>query len=279
MENSAPVSSYNDGTILYNHIKYENVSKKLFGAQTHDVWEMIFLKEGDLNYTVEGNIYHVKSNSLILTRPGSAHVLQLNDTKVYDRYDILFDNSILTKNIQKQIPPDLHVITFEKPEMILFLFEKLDYYYKYFDGEIMGNILRFCIEEVLYNSLISSHIFDFEKEDIYKKNDILIKAIEYINANISTNFTLDTLCQEIFITKGYLYKIFKQFLDISPKKYIISKRLAKAQLAMKDKKKPTEIFFECGFTEYSTFYRNFVKFYGYPPSDESNTQKIIEINS
>ena len=279
MEIYGKISMYADDTIIYNHNKFQNCNSTTFGAQAHDVWEMIFLKEGDLNYIIEGSGYRVKPYSLILTRPGYMHFIQFNDRSVYDRYDILFDSKILLPELYKKIPSDLHVITFEKPDEILKSFEKMDYYYNHFDGAIMGNLLHHLIEEILCNIIISSRLYDIEKEDVVMKNEVLMKAIEYIKDNIGNDFTLDELCQTLYITKGYLHKLFKQTLDISPKKYIISKRLAKAQRAIRHKKKPTEVYAECGFTDYSAFYRNYKKFYGYAPSDELNVKKIREIKS
>lgn len=279
MENSAKISVYSGDVITYNHIRYQNCNSTTFGAQAHDVWEMIFLKEGDLNYIIEGSGYRVKPYSLILTRPGYMHYLQFNDCAIYDRYDILFDAKILLPDLYKKIPSDLHVISFEKPEEMLRNFEKMDYYYTHFEGELMGNMLHHLIEETLCNVIISDRLFEFKKEDVFMRNEVLIKAIEYIKENLESDFSLDELCQELYITKGYLHKLFKQILDISPKKYIISKRLAKAQRAIRHKKKPTEVYAECGFTDYSAFYRNYKKFYGYSPSDELNVKKIREIKS
>ena len=44
------------------------------------------------------------------------------------------------------------------------------------------------------------------------------------------------------------------------------KRLSKAQQLIAMGKKPTEIYTECGFTDYGTFFRNYTKHFGFSPS-------------
>lgn len=279
MQRVSKFSEYSDDVITFNHIKFENCEEVYFPAQTHDVWEMIFLKEGDLNYTIEGNIYKVKSQSLILTRPGYTHFLQLNDRTVYDRYDILFDAGIVHSALCKKIPKDLHIAVFDKPNEVFVRFKKIDCYSEHLEEELVGNMLHHLIEEIFCDILVSERLLKIEKEEVFIRNEMLIKAIDYIKENIGKSFTLEELCGELYVSKGYLHKIFKQNFDISPKKYILSKRLAKAQRAIIKGKKPTEIYSECGFEDYSVFYRNYKKTYGYAPSDELKVKKIREIQS
>lgn len=273
------LSDFSDETMTYNHIRCHNINQNMFSPETHDVFEMILLKEGDINYITEDKGYHVKPNTLILTRPGDRHYLQFNDKIIYDRFDVLFDSKTLFKGLYEMLPHDLHVIHFDDNDRVLRIFESMECYCMHFEGNMLKNILLHLVEEIVYNIVVSNDLYNVESAELVMKNDMLTKAIEYINENLEHDFTLDELCQALYITKGYLYKLFHQHLYISPKKYIISKRLAKAQSLIRQNKKPTEIYSECGFTDYSSFYRNYKIFYGYAPSDELNIKRIREIQS
>jgi AraC-like DNA-binding protein len=56
-------------------------------------------------------------------------------------------------------------------------------------------------------------------------------------------------------------------MGISLHQYIIKKRLALSRDALVNGKKPSEVFKEYGFSDYSVFYRAFVKEYGMSPQN------------
>jgi transcriptional regulator GlxA family with amidase domain len=57
-------------------------------------------------------------------------------------------------------------------------------------------------------------------------------------------------------------------MRISPKKYITSKRLLAAQQLLRAGERPTTVYLKCGFSTYPAFYKRYVEFFGYAPSDE-----------
>ena len=54
-------------------------------------------------------------------------------------------------------------------------------------------------------------------------------AINYIKTNLHLPITVGNLCKAIGVTQPYLYKIFKQEIDKSPKEYISTCKIAEAQ--------------------------------------------------
>ena len=100
---------------------------------------------------------------------------------------------------------------------------------------------------------------------------------EYIDSYMHTGLSLDTLCKELYISKSYLHQLFMRYLQISPKRYITSKRLLAAQLAIRSGARPTDIYTKFGFLEYSSFYRAYCKQFGYAPSEELSRQVVREI--
>ena len=271
------LSSFSDETMTYNHVRCHHVNPERFTPETHDICEIIFLVEGDINYITEDRVYHVTPNTLILTRPGDRHYLKFNNTHTYDRYDTLFDARMLYKGLFEKIPENLHIINLGADSPLKQIFERMEFYCQHFEGKMLKNLLQHLVEEIIYNITLADNHFELDESNMVMRNDMLTKAIEYVSENLEMDFSLEEMCQSLYITKGYLYKIFHQQLYISPKKYIISKRLAKAQTLIRQKKKPTEIYSECGFSDYSSFYRNYRSFFGYAPSEELNIKKIRKI--
>ena len=156
------------------------------------------------------------------------------------------------------------------------LFQKIDYYLKTLEPEELENILLHIIQEALYNVRLASKTRHLNN---YRVNPLINDAIKYIDANILKPLTIDTISEELHITKGYLHKLFVKYLQIPPRQYILSKKLAIAQRELRMGAKATDVYLTCGFTDYSTFYRCYKKQFGHAPSEEINATIVREIYS
>ena len=78
-----------------------------------------------------------------------------------------------------------------------------------------------------------------------------------------TSFNADW---ENFISKAQLWRSFKETTGYSPWNYITLKRLIKAKQLIESGEAPTKIFSECGFSDYTTFYRAYKKHFGHSPN-------------
>lgn len=243
---------------------------------SHDICELIFLKKGNPTYNVEGRSYQIFTNYLILTRPFERHNLIFNSNSEYERYVFLFDEKKLASDAFKKIPSNINVINFDNNALVCRLFQKIDYYIKVLTPEEFENILMTIIQELLYNIRLTANT---SHPDDYKINPLISDAIKYIDANILYPLTIDTICDELHITKTYLHKLFVKHLQISPMQYVLSKKLSIAQRKLRMGAKATDVYLTCGFTDYSTFYRCYKKHFGHAPSDEINTTITREIYS
>ena len=270
-------SEFKDNVLVYNHIRYENLKVEHIPPQTHDVFEMIYLKNGDISYLVEEKSYRISSNTLILTRPGKLHSLQIHDRDAYDRYDIFFEDCTVLGSVLGKIPEGLDVLSFQDNMAILELFEKMDRYCKYFSGEELKTVLADLIEQILYELVIFTRQRDTEHEQQHTANPTIAAAIAYIDNHLDADICLDDLCQALYISKSYLHQLFMRHLQSSPHRYIMAKRLLAIRQRIRAGARPTDIYAQYGFSEYSSFYRAYVKQFGYAPSEEGKRSIIREI--
>lgn len=275
--NKEVFSEFHSQRLVYNHIKYTEMDHFVIGPQVHDVFEILYLKQGDLTYQVEGKTYHIKKNGLIITRPGAIHIIHINNPKVYERHDFLFENRVVFESILKKLPEEMNVINLNEYPQVIEIFTKMDYYCSHFKGDELKKILADLVEEIMYNLVIVANRFPLSQSNgNYSANPVIAAAIEYIDNNLNSGFGIDDLCQALFVSKSYLHQLFTRHLQISPQKYVNSKRLLMAQKEIRAFAKPTEVFAKCGFSDYSSFYRAYKKFFGYPPSEEHD-RKIFRV--
>lgn len=232
-----------------------------YKPHVHDTWELIYVKAGQVAYQSEGRYYIVEGGSCIFTRPGVLHTLIFLDKSIYDRYVLHLNSSLFVT-----LPNLPEVIDLSKNQIVQDLFHKMDYYAAYLEGDLLESVLIRLTEEAVLNFKILSHQYP----ENYIANPIITQAIAYITEHLRDNISLDELCAHLHITKSYLHRLFLEHLQLSPGRYITAKRLEQARMDIRAGSKPAKVYSLWGFQDYCTFYRNYVRHFGYPPSQEQN---------
>lgn len=275
--NQQIISRYSDDQIKYNHLIWQTPDEEHFPMHTHDVLEVIFLKSGNISAVVGTKTYKLRPNSVVIFRPYLQHGITINGAEAYERYDIVFDENALTPDICKKIPRDLEVIDFSGNRYIGDLFGKLDYYYKNFGSEDYKILISNLIEELVMNLSIISD--DNYNNGLSELNPVVQRALNYIEANYTQAITVADICDELFITKSHLHHLFVDHLGVSPKRYINTRRLTRAQKLIRMGERPNDIYTACGFLDYATFFRNYKSLFGHTPKEEKDIEIERTINS
>lgn len=263
-------SNFNDDIINYNHILIDAPKDRNFELHTHDICELLFLKKGDVSAIIGEKTYKLKKDMLVIFRSNTPHKIVLDSYKPYERYDILFDENKLANKMFFRLPKSLDIVSYSGNTRVIELFEKLDYYHNAFDVQDFKIIVKNIIEELLFNLNISPA--NVIEESKLTTHPVITNAIEYINNHYCEFINLEEICKKIGTTKSNLHHLFTENLNISPKKFINMKRLSKAQKLISLGEKPSNVFKECGYNDYVTFFRNYTNHFGYTPSERD---KII----
>lgn len=256
---------YESKTLCISH----NTSNRSvpFIPHTHKSWELIFIKSGDLSYIIGNNIYQAGANTLLIARPSVIHSISFNTPEMYERYRIFFDESLFSKDLLAQIPQGLDVIDFNGNTLVNDLFQRMKLYSDAFEPEATKALLENTLQELLYH--IANAARSWSKVKAQTNRPTIVKAIEYVNTHITEPLNIDAIATELFITRSHLHHLFVKHLNTTPKKYILNKKLLLAQRDLRLGYKPIEVCARCGFSDYSTFYRDYRLCFGYPPSKEN----------
>ncbi len=251
--------------ILYD---YDYISGKhgvLTDLHCHNRFELLYLVSGSMHHVVEDRKYLIYGGDLVLVRPSTYHYLERLSEEPYERYNILFDPQKIEVDVSL-IPQDTEVINLSNNPIARRLFKKLEYYNQNLEVKDFTKIVEHMLHELFLNLHIFSDITHREKIIL---SPILSKALAYINENLFTISDIDEVAQALYISPSYLFYLFRTTLHQTPRKYITEKRLLAAQQKISAGKKPTEIYVECGFRDYTTFFRCYTAHFGHAPSEEN----------
>ncbi len=125
-------------------------------------------------------------------------------------------------------------------------------------------------------AVISQYITNLLTELITQQTDtvtsnayatIIEETISYINENISSQLTLETLAERASLSPFYFTRIFKKETGFSPYQYVLYARINYAKFLLKNTETPVkEISFLCGFTSESRFCTSFKQWVNTTPT-------------
>ena len=275
---SVPHSYFRSENLIYGHTTLLSpMSTGHFPFHTHEVCELLLFKSGSASYIIEGKHYPLQKNSLVITRPACIHAIRIESDEPYDRYNLLFDPERLLPEVYSAIPKDLDVLHLDSGHPIVGLFQKMDFYFQQLSKPEFHRMLALLAEEVFFNIRLAAE--QYSEQGAMSSNPLIQQAIAYIEEHITTLSDIDEICSALFITKSHLHHLFARHMQITPKKYIISKRLSLAQQAIRSGAKPTEVYLQYGFNNYATFFRDYKRYFGHCPSDEAYLPDTHEILS
>ena len=102
-----------------------------------------------------------------------------------------------------------------------------------------------------------------------KPSEITSKSIEIINSNLCKKISISEMSKALNVSVSTLTQTFRKDMNISVYQYILRKKLILAQQRMRDGEAATAAAMNCGFNDYSSFYKQYKKMFGITPSEKT----------
>ena len=230
--------------------------------QEHSFYEIMYLDEGEIEYAVESRRYVMRKGDVLLVSAGSYHLEKSIIKAPTSLYCLgFFPDNIGCAAIAHEI--------FERGRQ-----------FSIGESSAFKNLLSAAREKLLQSksnapefikSLSEAAMYilwDLDmSEDLGKeiKNVTVRRVIDYINKNLPEIRSCEDISGAMFFSSSYVRSIFKQEMGVGIMEYVRKKRILLAHRKMKHGKKPTEIYAECGFSNYPSFYRAYTDYFGYSP--------------
>ncbi len=115
----------------------------------------------------------------------------------------------------------------------------------------------------------------------YNRSMLSIKIERYIDEHIAEKIGLNEICNEFFLSKNAVYRLFHDEFHSTVNDFIITKRLKKAQELLRSERELniTQIASLCGFPDYNYFIRLFKKQVGITPLQFRKLNQQVKTNT
>lgn len=251
---------------LYKHVidtEFDN-NQLSFARHCHSDYEINYIQSGDISFSLEQDTYRIKPPTLLLIQPGHHHRIVINDKMIpYDRYVFRFNELDISQELNDALESIATVSVVNDPHLSN-LFFRLDPLIPLIDPTFHTEFLKCALTEIIIYLCSRKQAPPTE----FVTNEEMGTIIRFINDNLESIDSIDDICENVFMSRAKVNRLFQDQLHTSPMAYVRGKRCILAKKLLLAGFPLTELYEHCGFRHYSTFYRAYRWFFGHSPSDE-----------
>lgn len=243
--------------------KHAKGMRDIYGLEFHPFYEIFLFLDGEAEFISGKFRTKLEKNSLVIIPKESFHHFVVNGSEDdYHRYVLNFTPFGKLNSLIEEKMNDIRV--FPVSELVLTHFKRLDRYAKTEDQPKKELALEAALTDILLDIEMPKNSNDSSSPLLI--NPIIKKAVEYINKNANRITGINEIAKEINVSPSYFSHLFSKELHISPSKYLLDKKLVMANRMIDSGTNATVAAEQCGFDNYSGFYKMYKRAFGIPPS-------------
>lgn len=259
----------------YEIFHYKNTELSGVSLHHHDFYECYLFISGDVTYLIEGKSYRLEPGDIVLINSKELHQAVINSRdEVYERIVLWLDRGFLKglsdgktnlsfcfegnskKNVLRadfETQKNIRMVL----NKILSLQEAKNFGYELLYAAYITELMVY-INDLAITKDVSLNV------DI-KKSNLIDSIIDHINNNLEEDITIDELSEKFYLSKFHLSREFKKHTGTTIHRYIVQKKLIRAKELILDDIPIMDVYKQCGFGDYSNFFRAFKNEYGVTP--------------
>lgn len=247
----------------------------------HDFHKILLLMKGNVSYCVEGRTYDLKPDDIVFVPAGEVHRPILHDASTYERIIIYISKDYLNTYRTKEYDlANCLIEAHQKQSHVLrvpaFGTTKLGQIVRELEHSLDSNEYA----NALYHNLLFLE-FMIQLNRVAIRNGVeyltnsssnkkMIDVIDYLNEHLTDDLSIDFLAETFYLSRYHLMHAFKEETGYTIGNYLSTKRLLLARDRIRQGEPITNVCYECGFRNYSTFSRAYKKNFGCSPREQLN---------
>lgn len=224
-------------------------------SHCHAQYEMIAVADGDVTVMSEGQKYRLQKNQIIILPPLLYHSVTANEEGSYRRITALFSLDAIPRVLRDEFADRESCTAIDAAHI-----ERIKDICRSGDSEFYAPLIQGLMTEILYDAVRIP-----QAPAKIETDEFLRKAFEYIDRHLHEKILLDDLAEYTSRSKSSFCHLFLEKMNISPKQYILQKKLALASKLIGEGIPPTSAAVQVGYENYSNFYRIYMKHFGSSP--------------
>lgn len=236
----------------------------------HDFLELYLFLDGSVTYYIEDQVYDLCPGDLLIIPPGRMHrPVIVNERAAYERMVLWVELDYIARidsaagELQaalRGIGANGYRVPLRGDDLI-------------FAASLFRRIVKMERGGVFTSSAIRLYLKDaFEAYSLVEKEArgetaVIPQVIRYLTEHFREPLRLDDLAARFFISKSYLNRHFKSYTNATVYAYLMALRITHARRMLREGATAAEAGRECGFSDYSTFYKAFKAQTGITPQE------------
>lgn len=236
----------------------------------HDFLELYLFLDGSVTYYIEDQVYDLCPGDLLIIPPGRMHrPVIANERAAYERMVLWVELDYIARidsaagELQaalRGVGANGYRVPLRGDDLI-------------FAASLFRRIVKMERGGVFTSSAIRLYLKDaFEAYSLVEKEArgetaVIPQVIRYLTEHFREPLRLDDLAARFFISKSYLNRHFKAYTNATVYAYLMALRITHARRMLREGATAAEAGHECGFSDYSTFYKAFKAQTGITPQE------------
>ena len=267
---------------MFSFFKAKYDKTYYFAGEMHPFWECVYVIEGSVCATADERMYNLSKGEVIFHKPFEMHKFHITDDAVATVIIFSFsaegklcqklcDKVFTLSDEQKNIMGELLNYADSKsgnpePDGIV-----IDMYLKPFESD--PNYSH-TVVSYLYRFMLSlSESAEISQASTTRDSGIFSKAVEYMNASICKNPSVDEIARYVGVSTAGLKRIFMRYAGLGVHSFFLKLKLKSAAQMLECGVSVTEVSEKLGFSSQAYFSRAFKRETDIPPSKYSDMQK------
>lgn len=259
----------------YEIYHYLDSSELHVSLHFHDFYECYYLLSGRVSYQIDNHSYTMAAGDLLLIGPNQLHRPLISGTALpYERIVLWISH----KHIERLSTPQTDLSScFQSDKYNLSrlpklrraaIEQKLFALLEATDGEGFGRDVL-CRSRMM-DLLVELNRDYLEAQPSPARAGISVNALTdsvsaYLDAHLSEQVSLDELAASVYLSKYYLARTFRRETGVTIFQMLMQKRMIRARNLILEGMPLLAVAAQCGFADYSGFYKAFVNEYGVSP--------------